>query len=65
MPQVIEQERKQREFHATPCPTFSMPSVPERATIIATKAVPFKLSCETIGKTKLAKFTQQVSLIII
>ena len=60
MPQVLQEERKQREFHANPCPKFAMPAVPERPTFVATRAVPFKLSCDTLGQTKKEKFLQQL-----
>lgn len=56
----MEEEKKKREFHANPCPNFSQPSVPERSTFVATKTVPFKLSCDTIGEKRKEKFLQQV-----
>jgi len=56
----LEEERKQHEFHANPCPKFSYSSVPEKPTLIATRPAPFQLSCDTRGKSKHEKFIQQV-----
>lgn len=58
----MEEERKQREFHANPCPNFSHPAIPERPTLTATKAAPFQLSYDTRGASKKEKFLSQVQL---
>lgn len=58
--EALEEERKQHEFHANPCPKFSNPNVPEKPTLIATRPTPFQLSCDTRGKSKQEKFIQQV-----
>lgn len=57
---ALEEERKQHEFHANPCPKFSYSSVPEKPTLIATRPAPFQLSCDTRGKSKHEKFIQQL-----
>ena len=57
---MIEEEKKQRQFQATPCPNFSQPFVLERATLTATRPAPFQLSCVTRGLAKKDKFVQQL-----
>ncbi|EFX86820.1 hypothetical protein DAPPUDRAFT_312758 [Daphnia pulex] len=58
---VVEEERKQREFHANPCPNFSHPAIPERPTLTTTKAAPFQLSYDTRGASKKEKFLSQLA----
>lgn len=55
----MEEERKQREFHANPCPNFSHPAIPERPTLTTTRPTPFQLSYDTRGASKREKFLQQ------
>jgi len=58
---VMDEERKLREFHAKPCPNFSnQRSMPERASVVATRIVPFHLSCDTLGVNKKEKFIHQI-----
>ncbi len=56
----MEEERKQREFHANPCPNFSHLSVPERPTLTTTRPAPFQLSFDTRGASKKERFLTQV-----
>lgn len=58
---VVQEERKQREFHANPCPNFSHPSIPERPTLMSTRPAPFQLSYDTLGISKKERFLTQLA----
>lgn len=59
----MEEERKLRDFHANPCPSFQKPfTLPDRSLMARTEVTPFKLSCDTRGLTKKEKFLKQVHL---
>jgi len=58
---TIEEERKLREFHAKPCPNFySGRVVPERPSVVATRMMPFNLSCDTQGANQKEKFIHRI-----